>query len=60
MNLPIFSSQKKSPLQKLQEIKKRKLANSEIGLANSLLGFSTGKMPSLWNRLSEFNFPVLL
>lgn len=60
MNLPIFESQKNLPKQKLKEIRTTKLKNNPTGLANSLLGFSTGKMPPLWERLNNFSFPVIL
>ena len=42
------------------DVVSKKKKNSTQGLANSLLGFSTGKMPSLWNHLSSFSFPTLL
>ena len=60
LNLPIFESQKKLPEQKLDEVRTSKLKNNPTGLANSLFGFSTGKMPPLWERLNNFFFPVLL
>lgn len=60
MKLPLFESLKSMPIEEYQKIIKRKLTNSKKGLANSLRGFSTGKMKSLWNQLSELNFRVLL
>lgn len=60
INLPIFSSQKSLSKEKLNDIRLRKLNNDPIGLSNSLIGYSTGKMPPLFDRLSDFNFPVLL
>lgn len=60
LNLPIFESQKNLPKQKLQEIRTNKLRNNPTELANSLLGFSAGKMPPLWEQLNNFSFPVLL
>lgn len=60
LNLPIFELQKKLPKQKLEEIRASKLKNNPTGLANSLLGFGTGKMTPLWERLNNFFFPVLL
>jgi 2-succinyl-6-hydroxy-2,4-cyclohexadiene-1-carboxylate synthase len=60
MNIPIFASQKKLTPEKLKNLKESKLNNSPIGLANSLRGFSTGKMPQLWNRLADINFRTLL
>ena len=60
MNIPLFSSQKKLPLETLVNIKKNKLKNSPRGLANSLLGFGTGTMPSYWHKLKELAMPVQL
>ncbi|MGE5410335.1 MAG: 2-succinyl-6-hydroxy-2,4-cyclohexadiene-1-carboxylate synthase [Clostridiales bacterium] len=60
MNIPLFNSQKGLTSEELRNLKERKLNNSPIGLANSLRGFSTGKMPQLWNRLTEINFRTLL
>jgi 2-succinyl-6-hydroxy-2,4-cyclohexadiene-1-carboxylate synthase len=60
MGLPMFESLKSLPTNEYQKIIDRKLANSSKGLANSLRGFSTGKMKSMWNELSKLNFPVLL
>lgn len=60
MNLPIFESQKNLPIEKINQIKKNKLSNNPIGLSNSLLGFSTGIMPTLWNNLADLKIPTLL
>lgn len=51
MNIPLFESQKQLPKKTLEEIRKRKLEQNPLGLALSLRGFGTGKMPSLWNNL---------
>jgi len=60
MNLPIFSSQKNLSKEKLNDIHSGKLNNDPIGLSNSLIGYSTGRMQPLFDRLSNFNFPVLI
>lgn len=60
LNLPIFNSQRMLPAEKLDEIKKQKLKNNPVGLANSLRGFSTGRMPGLWNQLVNLDFPIAL
>ena len=60
MEMEIFNTQKKLPKETLQEIKIAKLQNDKIGLANSLRGFGTGRMPYLGNKLSQLNFPILL
>ena len=60
MNLDMFATQKRFSNQKLEEIKKSKLDNNRIGLANSLKGFSTGKMPNYYNDLKTFLPETLL
>ena len=60
-NIPLFDSQKKMPKEILREVKTEKIKkNNKIGLKNSLLGFSTGKMKNYFNLISKFNFPILL
>lgn len=58
MDIPLFESLKEIPDYEL--IKHKKYRNNVIGLANSLMGFSTGLMPSYWDRLNLLNFPVLI
>ena len=60
MNLEIFGTQKRFSNELLQKLRTEKLQNSSFGLANSLRGFGTGRMPYLGNKLSSLNFPVLL
>jgi len=60
MNLPIFSSQKSLPKEKLNDIRIAKLNNNPTGLSNSLIAFSNGKMQPLYDHLCNLNFPVLL
>jgi 2-succinyl-6-hydroxy-2,4-cyclohexadiene-1-carboxylate synthase len=60
MNLEIFGTQKRLSNERLQELRMEKLQNSSLGLANSLRGFGTGRMPYLGDKLSSLNFPVLL
>lgn len=60
MEMDIFKSLKRLPEEKLQKLKIAKLQNSKIGLANSLRGFGTGRMPFLGDKLSACNFSVLL
>lgn len=61
MGLPLFSSQKKSESQKVIELKQRKIfSNNLIGLKNSLLGFSSGKMNNYFPQLKDINIKVLL
>jgi 2-succinyl-6-hydroxy-2,4-cyclohexadiene-1-carboxylate synthase len=58
-NQPLFKSIRVNAqlYRKLIEGKKN---NNPIGLANSLRGFSTGKMNSHWEDLAKLKFPVLL
>lgn len=58
MNIPLFESLKEIP--DYESIKNKKYQNNVIGLANSLMGFSTGLMPSYWDKLNLLEFPTLL
>ena len=60
MNLPLFEPLKNIPPEEYQKIIYQKLNNDPIGLSNSLRGFSTGKMESMWSSLFEINHPTLL
>ena len=60
MNLEIFGTQKRFSNDLLQKLRSEKMQNSSIGLAQSLRGFGTGRMPYLGNKLSLLDFPVLL
>jgi 2-succinyl-6-hydroxy-2,4-cyclohexadiene-1-carboxylate synthase len=59
-NLELFKSQKKLPIEVQQQIKIEKLKNNPTGLKNSLHGFGTGKMLSVWERLGLLQIPTLL
>ncbi len=59
-NIPLFSSQKALPKKKQLEIRKQRLENNPLGLANSLKGMGTGVQPSYWDRLDEIKLPTLL
>jgi len=60
MNLEIFGTQKRFSNDLLQKLRTEKMQNSSIGLAQSLRGFGTGRMPYLGDKLSNLEFPVLL
>ncbi len=60
VNKEIFTTQLRFSEEKRKEIKKSKMKNNPIGLSNSLLGFSTGKMPNLYSQLKKMNTQVLL
>lgn len=60
MNKEIFQTQKNLSESVLNEIRERKLKCSRTGLANSLLGFGTGVMNSVFDKLPEIRIPVQL
>lgn len=60
MELPLFDTLKSIDNQLYIKIIQNKLNNDPMGLANSLRGFSTGKMIDLWDKLTEIDFPILL
>ncbi|WP_240793461.1 2-succinyl-6-hydroxy-2,4-cyclohexadiene-1-carboxylate synthase [Psychrobacillus vulpis] len=59
-NIPLFHSQKSIPYEKQLAIREERLTQSEIGLSNSLKGFSTGVQTSYWDKLEQITFPTLL
>ncbi len=58
LTLPLFNYSKEDP--DLYLIKKQKYKNNAVGLSNILKGFSTGLMPSYWDKLNLLEFPILL
>ncbi|MBN2571667.1 MAG: 2-succinyl-6-hydroxy-2,4-cyclohexadiene-1-carboxylate synthase [Ignavibacteriales bacterium] len=60
ITLPLFKTQKKLYKNEYLNLIGKTKSNSTIGLANSLRGFGTGKMPSYWTKLSEIKQNVLL
>lgn len=59
-NIPLFESQKSLSIEKQHEIRSERLAQSALGLANSLRGMGTGQQPSYWSKLDELDIPVYL
>lgn len=59
-NIPLFDSQKSLPEKKREEVRAERLQQSEIGLANSLLGIGTGSQKSYWDTLQKLKKPVYL
>lgn len=59
-NIPIFATQKQLPMETQQQIRQERLQQRPHGLANSLRGIGTGKMPSVWEKLSQLTMPVHL
>lgn len=60
MNKQIFNTQLRFSNDKLNSLKKKRLRNSPKGLANSLRGFSTGKMSNILKQFNSIHCPVLL
>ena len=56
-NLPLFATQSDEVRERL---KRQRLRNNPLGLANSLRGMGTGVQSSLWHRLNEIACPTLL
>lgn len=59
-NISLFESQKSLAIEKQHEIRSERLAQSAVGLANSLRGMGTGQQPSYWSKLDELEMPVYL
>ncbi|MEG3976515.1 2-succinyl-6-hydroxy-2,4-cyclohexadiene-1-carboxylate synthase [Microcoleus sp. herbarium8] len=55
---PLFKSLKKSP--KFDQLIETRLANNRLELAKSLRNLGTGNQPSLWEKLTENQIPILL
>ena len=60
MNKDLFKSQKNLPKEKLKLILENKSKNNKVGLANSLRGFGSGKMPPLFENLKNIKIRTLL
>ena len=58
--LPLFDSQKTLPLECRETLRRQRLQNRAIGLAQSLRGVGLGVQPSLYARLPTLQIPVLL
>lgn len=59
-NIPLFASQKCLPIEQQDNIRKKRLLNSVIGLVNSLKGMGTGAQPSWWDQLLSLPEYVLV
>lgn len=60
MNIDLFMSQKNLPAEKTEKVRNNKLKNNPLGLSSMLRGFSTGKMPPLFDRLESIKIKTLL
>ena len=59
-NLAMFATQRRLPASIQAEVRRGRLACNAKGLANSLRGMGTGAQAPLFDRLADFEFPVLL
>ncbi len=57
--IPLFSSQKRLPAVEQEAIRKSRLAQDPIGLANSLKGMGTGSQPCYWEELRNLPMGML-
>lgn len=58
--IPLFESQEKLSEASKQAIRKQRLANNPVGLANSLRGMGTGAQNSYWSSLPHLSMETLL
>jgi 2-succinyl-6-hydroxy-2,4-cyclohexadiene-1-carboxylate synthase len=59
-SLPLFALQRRLPAEIQAAVRRQRLRNSPVGLANSLRGMGTGAQDSLWDRLGALSMPALL
>jgi 2-succinyl-6-hydroxy-2,4-cyclohexadiene-1-carboxylate synthase len=59
-NISLFESQKLLPHETRNRIRKQRLSNDPIQLANALGGLSTGMQPSFWPHLDQIEADVLM
>lgn len=59
-SLPLFSSQRRLPPERLSRERHVRLGQSAFGLAQSLRGAGTGSQSSLWACLAELSMPALV
>ncbi len=58
--LPLFASQSRLSAAAREELRRHRLRNSPVGLANSLRGAGAGQEAPVLNRLGEIRIPTLL
>lgn len=58
--IPLFASQASLPGTVRDRLRRQRLTNRAVGLANSLRGMGTGSQPNLWPRLGKLTLPVHL
>lgn len=57
---PLFATQRALPDSIRKVLRRQRLSNCALGLANSLRGMGAGVQEPLWSRLGEITAPVLL
>ena len=58
--MPLFASQERAPASARQELRRQRLRNDPLGLANSLRGMGAGAQQPVFDRLGELRTPALL
>ncbi len=58
--MPLWASQQQLSEEVRLQLRRQRLQNNPVGLANSLRGMGTGAQPSLWNALPNLHLPTLL
>lgn len=58
--IPLFEHHVNLPVSVQKAMREERMGQRAQGLANSLRGIGTGKMPAVWNQLSSLQMPVHL
>jgi 2-succinyl-6-hydroxy-2,4-cyclohexadiene-1-carboxylate synthase len=58
--LPLFASQSALPQEVRDRLRRQRLRNNPVGLANSLRGMGAGQQLLLWDKLPSIGVPTLL
>ncbi|WP_203333290.1 2-succinyl-6-hydroxy-2,4-cyclohexadiene-1-carboxylate synthase [Planococcus beigongshangi] len=58
--IPLFKTQETLPETVKAAVRRERLAQKPVGLANSLIGMGTGSQASYWETIRQLEFPVLL
>jgi 2-succinyl-6-hydroxy-2,4-cyclohexadiene-1-carboxylate synthase len=58
--IPLFQTQVRLSTETKGVIRKQRLQNNPLGLANSLIGMGAGAQPSWWKAIREFYFETLI
>jgi 2-succinyl-6-hydroxy-2,4-cyclohexadiene-1-carboxylate synthase len=58
--IPLFATQERLPADRREALRRQRLDNNPLGLANSLRGMGQGSQPAFHERLAEIRAPTLL